>query len=115
MIKSIRNHGFSFHFDNRFTVQVQYSKHHSGSRYQAKDKGGIYDDINNDGEICAQTAEVVVTDAKGKVVVFNGETSLKYQTSNDVAQILFKASIARVASDMIDFDLSHIKKTEEWE
>jgi hypothetical protein len=115
MIRSIRNHGFSLTFDNHFTVHVQYSKYHASGRYQANNKGDIYEDITNDGEISSMTAEVTVTDHKGNAVIFGSESSLKHQTTKNIADILFKASIARVSSDMHDFDLSDIKKAEPWE
>lgn len=115
MIRSIRNHGFSFTFDNHFTVNIQYSHHHLGGRYQATNRGDIYADITNDGEISSMSAEVTVTDAKGAVILFNGQSSLIYQTAKDIAHILFKASVALVPSDMHDFDISKVKKTESWE
>lgn len=114
MIKSVRNHGISITFDSGFTVTIIFGKHDSCNRYNAKDKGHIYDDMKFE-EVEAFNAEVVVTDHKGAVVVFDGDTSLKYQTPKLIADVLFRASIAKIGTDMHNFDLSHIQKTDEWE
>jgi len=113
MIKSIRNHGFSLTFDNNFTVTVLFGKHDSGSRHDTN-KGNIYGDMKFE-EVEAFNAEVIVTDSKGAVVVFDGDTSLKYQNPNLIAEVIFRASIAKIPTDMHNFDLSHVKKTDEWE
>lgn len=114
MIKSVRNHGISITFETGFTVTVLFGKHDSSSRHQAKDKGHIYDDMKQE-EVEAFTAEVIVSDHKGAVVVFDGETSLKYQKPKNIADIMFRASIAKIPTDMHNFDLSGICKENEWE
>lgn len=113
MIKSVRNHGISIEFDSGFIVTIIFGKHDSCSRYDAKDKGHIYDDMKFE-EVEAFNAEVIVTDNKGAVISFDGEQSLKYQYPKDIADILFRASIAKIPTDMHNFDLSHVHKEDEW-
>jgi hypothetical protein len=114
MIKCIRNHGISIKFDNGFTVNIMFGKHNSCERFESNHRNSVYSDWEN-SVTESFTAEVTVTDGKDRLVPFNNSESLKYQTAKDIADILFKASIAQVADDMYNFDLSRIRKEEEWE
>lgn len=114
MIKIIRNHGFSIKFDNGFMVNVLFGKRDNCDRYDGSNKTSIYADWEQTN-VESMTAEVTVYDSKENLVPFYGQDSLKYQSTKDIVDILFRASIAKIATDMHDFPLDHIHKKEDWE
>lgn len=90
-----------------------FSKHHTCTRRDQKHTGGIYDDST--GIVESFTAEVSITDNKDVAVVFGCETSLKSVSANDLAQLIFKTSIAVIHTDITDFDVSTVRKVEDYE
>lgn len=115
MIKSIRNHGFSITFANGYTVRVLFGANDSCSRNIHKRLDEYHDTLLAGTLIDTENAEVVVTDNKGSAIPFDNDTSLRYQTPNQIADIIFRASVAKIPSDMYDFDLSAVRKKEDWE
>jgi hypothetical protein len=115
MIKSIRNHGFSLTFDNGYTVQVMYGANDACSRNINKRKDEYEDTLVEGTVVTTETAEVTVYDNKARAIIFDNDVSLKYQTPKQVADIIFRASIAKIPTDLHDFDLSAIHKKEDWE
>lgn len=114
IIRCIHNNAFSITFDNHYTINAMFSRHHSCSRYDQSDKGKLYDD-SHEGIIEASSCEVSITDPKGAIIIFADETSRKYVRPEELAQLIFKTSIARIPTDITDFDISKIRKEEDYE
>jgi len=100
-------------FENGYTVRILFSKHNSCDRFSDKDRAGIFEDAETK-EVESPTAEVIVIDNKGNVIPFENQSSLMYQSPKEITDILFRASIAKIPSDMHNFDLSNIQKEDEW-
>lgn len=116
MIECIHNHAFSITFDNHYRINVMFSAHNNCTRYDIKQKGKLYDDVmTKSGVIKASSCEVTITDAKGDVILFGDEISRRYVRPDELAELIFKTSIACMPSDISDFKLPAIRKVEDWE